>query len=133
MPKDASDRALSDATLRFDLALGVRRRRAPNGLKIDSALVGSADGLEVVQDGPPLLLEAVDPLGARGPVRPVAIVRHIRLQADIPVAGSSLVGNSNSIYAPRCIYRSKGWRIGLLPPKPRYPPGTFSKSGGCQP
>ena len=27
--KDASDRDISDATLRFDLALGVRRRRAP--------------------------------------------------------------------------------------------------------
>ena len=29
VPKDASDRDLSDAALRLDLALGVRRRRAP--------------------------------------------------------------------------------------------------------
>ena len=29
-PKDASHRDFSDATLRFDLALGVRRRHAPN-------------------------------------------------------------------------------------------------------
>ena len=29
VPEDASDRELSDATLRFDLALGVRRRHAP--------------------------------------------------------------------------------------------------------